>query len=635
LLYRSLLRFNLSQNGQSIPQSSEVVAATVGLYSPSPAQNTSGVELREVTKGWDATANWSYYKKGTGGGTWTTPGGDYTSAGSEILTAQRGAQAGWWEFSAGLVPVVQKWASSAQTSGSFMLKLRSDPRECKVENGRFHCLERIAGPFASSAALDQSKRPYLDVVYYPQAPASSKVTSPPDGTRSARRFKLQASWSEAGVTGVTFQYARNGGKFTNIPPTAVQTAQGQAVSWPLAVQGKQSEPLYLDVAAIVENLRQVGPAPISIRAVFDGSLAASGRSAAVGVVAEPNVGGPRDATSAVGPGSVNLMTGNLTISRTDVSIPTLGSTLQFARTHNSLAQGATEDTNVLGRGWKPSIPVEEAGGAEWRIVREVLASEEEREYGIPDYAVLTDLEGYEYAFEKQGESFLSPPEFSGWRLSRSGATFTLADPAGNATTFESGAEANEYLPASISMPGGSSNATQMVYQLVNGNRRLSMVIGPSAPGVSCTSANATTASGCRSLTFSYLPATNWGAPATYKDRLAAITYYAPPGANGAMHWEVARYGYDSSGRLVEEWDPRVEPALKEKYTYLGAPSTYKGGQIATVTPAGEEPWTLEYEAAAETRPPDRRQPTEPPGEPLGGQDLDRLRSAAERVRSAL
>src|SRR4029077_11627659 len=42
------------------------------------------------------------------------------------------------------------------------------------------------------------------------------------------------------------------------------------------------------------------------------------------------------------------------------------------------------------------------------------------------------------------------------------------------------------------------------------------------------------------------------------------------------------------GRLTAAWDPRISPALKETYTYNST------GQIATLTPPGQEPWTMSY-----------------------------------------
>jgi len=129
----------------------------------------------------------------------------------------------------------------------------------------------------------------------------------------------------------------------------------------------------------------------------------------------------------------------------------------------------------------------------------------------------------------------------------------------------------------------------MVYDIVGGNRRLNMVISPSQQDLTCTQENATWQKGCKALGFAYAPASNGGAPGSYGDRLSKITYYAP--GNGGP-WEVANYKYNSEGRLIAEWDPRISSphVLEEQYTYEA------GGQLKTITPPGEEPWSLEYGA---------------------------------------
>ncbi len=593
---RALLRFSLS----NIPNDSYIASATLNMNSPEAALNTSGVEIRRLTQtAWDQTATWSRYSLvGHTTNLWKTEGGDYSeSEVGKILTSERGSQAGSWAFplSTTLVEELAPKSSPGGTQGplNILAKLIDDKsREC----GGSSCTQRAVN-FESSAATKAENRPYISVVYYQKAPATSEVTLPKEGTVSARRLKLKAKWGEAAVTGVTFQYKLTPKEpFRTMPASSVRNAQGQQVTWPVAVQGHQSEPLYFDAES--------GPPPlavgaIQVRALFEGPTEVAGYSAPVKATVDPNVGSPHDATTGVGPGSLDLDTGGFTVTRQDVSIPGFSSGLEFSRTHSSLQAGTNHfETDVLGRGWKPSVPVEVSGGAEWRSVREFSASAEEQEEGLGDYALLTDLEGFEYAFEKVGGSYVAPPELSGWVLAHvpGSTTFTLSDPGGSTTTFENSAGGTEYLPVSVSQAGSSSNPTQLVYQIVGENRRLSMVIAPPDPGYTCPAGEAENKVGCRSLTFRYEKAERWGAPASYKDRLSWITYNGPSGKSTVGHWEVARYRYDTWGRLTEEWDPRISPALKETYTYAAAGDLGEGGKIATITPPGQEPWTLEYEA---------------------------------------
>ena len=583
---RSALRFNVD----TIPPNAYITDATMGLYSPSAALNTSGVQALRATKEWTAQLNWGTYN---GSSAWTTKGGDYLlDENATILTSERGNQAGWWNFSGGtnqgLIGIVRGWVSKAIPNNGLLIKLNDEgSRVC----GPTSCTDRRV-EFNSSATPNSNLRPYLSVSYYPPAKSGDRVVVPAEGTQTARRLKLVAGFG-SGVSGVTFQFRRGASEaFTTIPPSLVRDAQGQQVTWPMAVSGNQSAPIFFDAVNASPSLGITG-GPIQVRALFDGSSRV-GYSVPTSATVDPNIGGTRDATEIVGPGSVNLLTGNVRVSRTDVSIPGFGSALEFSRAHNSRDAGTASDTGVLGRGWKPGVTVEAAGGAQWQKVTEVVASAEEKEEGFDDYVLLTDLEGYEYAFELAGGSYVSPPEAVGWKLVRQDAThFALTDTAGNRTIFDNSSSGQDFLPTSVSQTGSGANSTRMVYQPIGGKRRLSMIIAPSASGVTCTEGGPTTPPttlGCRTLVLSYQPATTWEAPSSLGDRLSAITYYGPANASSMGSWEVAKYSYDTQGRLVSQWDPRISPSLKETYAY-------EGGQIRTITPPGEKPWTLEYEPA--------------------------------------
>ncbi|MCW2987405.1 MAG: sugar-binding protein, partial [Solirubrobacterales bacterium] len=588
---RYLMRFDLG----AIPASASIDSATIGVYSPSEAKKTSGMQLWSAKKPWDNTVNWKRYSTGN---PWTTEGGDYGSAGNHniaIPTANRGSQPGWWNFSGRPVAwTVQGWLSGAAPNQGVLLQLTDENwHECSGST----CTERLI-EFVSSAG-PAAQRPYLSVTYTPQASKDSKITLPQDGTRSARRFKLAAAWEHAGVTGVKFQYKSNEGSGTegwvDVPASKVTTKSGQSVEWPFATEGAhQSEPLYWDAPepTVFEN-RIKG----QVRAVLIGAPEADGYTQPAEIELNRDLGGPKDISAPVGPGTVNLLTGNLTVARTDVALPGL----EFARTHNSRDTGSVSDKNVLGQGWKPGVPVEEAGGADWRSVRketftEEEVVEEENELGEIEfhletftfhYAVLTDLEGGEYSFEEPSPGvYATPPEASGLVLAPLGANqLTLTDPGGNRTTFDNGGSGTEFLPIQVSRTG-SGNTTRMVYAISEGKRRLKAIIAPTANGLSCADEILTDSKGCKGLRFIYEPASKpgWGAPASYGDRLASIRLEAPEVGS----WEVAKYEYDTQGRLKEAWDPRIPSPLKEKYTYTS------GGQLATITPPGEEPWTLEY-----------------------------------------
>lgn len=592
--YRSALLFDLT----SIPTNASIASASVNLYDPQAATGVTGVQLRRATQPWETTLNWFNYRVTGGKGfPWTTAGGDFTSEGSEVLTSVRGTEAGWWQFSDGMQTLVSKWLRNEVQRQGLIVKL-SDESPCgsTCTHGTFK--------FNSSSSTPEANRPYLAVAYHLPAPATSKVTFPREGTVSANRLKLQAKWSENGVSGIRFQYKVAPNVFQDLPTSTVRNAKGETVTWPLATEGFESEPLYLEAGAPAFGLTEKGGV-MEVRAVFEGIKGVAGYSGAAKAKIDPNKGGTKDASASVGPGMVDLLTGSFTVSRTDVSIPGVTAGLEFARTHSSRDPGTATDTSVLGRGWKPLAPVEVAGGSEWRSVKEVFATAEEKEEGLEDYALLTDSEGYEYAFEKSGGAYLAPPELSGYALAHTAgsATFIFSDPEGNVTSFESEGGGAEYLPVSVSLTG-SGNTARMVYKFEGGNRRLTAVIAAN-PLRGCSAEGFKTEVGCRGLTFTYQPATKWGGLASLGERLEKITYYGPTSRSTMSSWEVAKYKYDSAGRLIEEWDPRVgsscaseeKGCLKETYAYVAASeSGLEGGEIKTITPPGQEPWTLEYSA---------------------------------------
>jgi RHS repeat-associated protein len=574
----------------AIPKESYIDSATFNIRAPEAAKNTGGVELLKVTKPWTWQATWSRYDGPEH--LWTTEGGDYSESLGQVWTKIRGSQAGWWQFT--VPPRTVEKEAAAEENLPVLMKLMDDKdRSCTTT-----CVQRQV-KFDSSAATAPEYRPYLSVLYNTAAPATSQVTMPADGTQTARRLKLKAKWSGTKPTGVSFQFKAGAmSEFKTIPTSLVRDAQDKEVSWPVAITSQVNETpaLSFDAVNSYSTIQEKGGS-ISIRALYQGPAGAGGYTAPVKATIDTDIGGPRDATASVGPGTVDLMTGDFNMTHKDVSIAGFGSALEFSRTYNSGDVWTQVSTGVLGKGWKPGVSVEAAGGAEWRGVRVVNPTAEEAEEGYGSYALLTDLEGYEYSFDFEGGKYIIPPELSGWVLTQQGATFTLADPSGNTTIFENASGGQEYLPVAVTQTGSSPNSTTMVYQIVEGNRRLSMMIAP-ALGTTCTAANATTTVGCRSLTFTYLPATTWGvsAKAGLKDRLSSITFHGSAGAT-MSHTEVAKYKYNNTaGQLIEAWDPRISPELKETYTYDST------GRIKTVTPPGLEPWTLEYGETAPEAP---------------------------------
>jgi RHS repeat-associated protein len=597
---RSLLEFG-------VPHNVYVADASLSLYALHPAQNTTAIQAREIvpsnTSWWGTETTWRVASWLLGNIYWGTPGGDFNSEGSEVLTSQRGSQAGEWKFP--LTSVVQDWATSVfewppvpgqPKNLGVLIKQSNEPVSC---GGGGECVKPLV-QFATSGDPDPEKRPYLSLTYWPPAPATSKLTSPKEGAITAKRLKLAASW-EGELSGVTYQWREEKkGPFQTIPASLVRNANNQTVTWPVKpVEGKL-EPLYFDVAHASEALTKKG-GTVQIRALFDSAGAANGYSAPVEAIVNRSTGAASDMTAEVGPGTVDLLTGSLNVTRTDVSIAAYNSTLSFTRTLNSRGilpvpgqPGFGSETQeaaelkgpVLGLGWQPGAVLEAEGGSQWKNIHKETFSEEFDE-GVTEsfsYAILSTVDGDEVPFEiSPGGTYITPPELTGWSLSAGeGGTLVLADPTGTKTTFGPGAVAEEFIPISVSIPGSSANPMRMTYELIGSKKVLKEMIAPTPPGVAACEAGAGSEhAGCRRLVF------NYESIASGTKRLMSIAYYAP-GLGGP--WSVAAYKYDSKGALIEEWDPRISPELKEKYTYEPT------GQLKTIKPPGQEPLEMEYGA---------------------------------------
>jgi RHS repeat-associated protein len=581
-LARTLLRFGLS----AIPKSSSLTSATIGLYSAKEATNVSRVDMYDVSRSWDWNPSWIFWEHfhKAGKGEWAAPGGDFGThmpTPAFIKTSERGSKPGPWNFTGtDLTWLVQRWLDKTVPNDGVLLKLH--------EEGTVSCCIERRVEWESSADVN---KPYLSVTYIPPASADSKMTSPTDGTKTPKRFLLTAAWEHPGVEGVTFQYKGEKG-WTNIPVSQVTSESGQAVTWPkgVALKDRQSEPIYWDASS------QTGSAnvgKVEIRAVLSEQGGITGYTKPVKGEVNKETGGAKDASAEVGPGTLDLMTGNFTITRTDVAIPGYGGTLEFARSIASREAGI-EANGVLGPGWKPGSPVEEAGGSDWRAIKlesQTEEWEEETEEGgvvtnsfTYKWAALSDLEGGELDFEETSPgSFLTPPEISGFQLTQvsgsEGHELAATDPAGNRTVFSNRQTGNnEYIPVSVGMTGG--NKTRYLYDFPEaGKKRLHEVIAPAAEGVTCSDEGATTREGCHAIVFNYGTASGF-------TRLLSITYYAA--GLGAGPWTVAEYAYNAEGRLVAEWDPRISPELKETYAYDSS------GHLQTLDPPGQEPWTMTY-----------------------------------------
>ncbi|GAA2617539.1 hypothetical protein GCM10010436_21270 [Paractinoplanes durhamensis] len=425
---------------------------------------------------------------------------------------------------------------------------------------------------------------------------SAAVTSPKPGDTTAADLALTASAKPA-ATGVTYQWRRgDADTWVTIPASDVtQAAGGGAVTWPLAGSGSSFAKLNWNVAKTV-NDAEAGDdpltGPLQIRVAPNTGTASS----AVSVTFDRNQASAESAD--VGPGSVNLVTGNLSLSDTDVSVDSYGSDLTVSRSYNTRRAAELDSAAMFGPGWVSGVLVEGANAEYTQL--DVTGSLVQ--VGLPEGDTIGFTKRTATAFVPEvGAEDLKLIYTAG---SAGSDYYTLTDSDGNATTFKTvtGGAATRYFPTAVTTPGSNQTST-IAWEKVTidnaGRVRPTRLLAPVPSGVTCT----TLVKGCRALTFTYATTTTatgtstttWG---DYAGRVKEISFTAwdPDLSTPAMRAIVtARYTYDNAGRLRAVWDPRLDWTdttgthhQQDSYDYNA------DGILTTLAPNGQEPWTLTY-----------------------------------------
>ncbi|MGW0950021.1 DNRLRE domain-containing protein [Streptomyces sp. NPDC002623] len=407
------------------------------------------------------------------------------------------------------------------------------------------------------------------------------LLTPADGDTTARRVSLTAL-GRTSYTGVTYQYRRGEtDSWHNVPVTDVtKSSDGSAVSaWPVAVTNGSPAALTWNITtSLTEN------GPIDLRAAFtDGTTTGYSQANTVTVDRDAGTAPSED----VGPGEVNTLTGDFTLSATDAS----GFGLSVSRTASSRRPAAGTDAEgqaaIFGPQWTSGV-VAELTDSSWVYVRMTSTTS----------VAVVDGDGNETGFTATGSGGWKPqPGAENLKLTGSlTGSFTLTEATdGTTTTFaKADAAATTWQLSSTYLPTDTTTTKIVSEPVTSGGATLARpkyLIAPTSAVPAATCETTPTTAGCRVLEFVYATATT--ATATdlgdYTGRLKQIKQWATdPGASAATATIVAGYAYDAAGRLREAWDPRISPALKTAYTYDSA------GRVATLTSPGEVPWTFTY-----------------------------------------
>jgi uncharacterized protein DUF6531 len=217
---------------------------------------------------------------------------------------------------------------------------------------------------------------------------------------------------------------------------------------------------------------------VQVRAVFSGPGVASFRSDPIHFTLDQKAAGTSDAVEPIGPGSVDLLTGNFSVQRDDVSIDSGLSDLTFSRTFNSRDPDATKFVNggatsygPLGPGWTSSLP-NDTVSVDYQTLKEETITQSEvvpTEYDDGEIvdeevtwteqrATVTTADGTKFVFTEYGGTWYPEPGSEDLSLVKLGSTFELTDLDKTTTIFTQPSGTTDYTPQDIIQPGGATTS---------------------------------------------------------------------------------------------------------------------------------------------------------------------------------
>ncbi|MER6391624.1 DNRLRE domain-containing protein [Streptomyces sp. NPDC001523] len=421
-----------------------------------------------------------------------------------------------------------------------------------------------------------------DAVDYTFHAGPGGFIQPSAGERTARRLPLIAEADGGKYDKVSFSWRRSeADPWVQIPAGNV-TSNGTALTaWPVPMTGGKNAPLVWNATDTVNP-----DGTVQIKSDFTGPNSATGATEPLSVIVDRNASGAAGTT--VGPGSVNLLTGDFTIAATDSS--TLGmSVTRTANSRDPLKGGKQEgQAAIFGKEWVSGTAAE-ATESDYSGLRKISDT------AVDVVASSGDLIHFTANAAKSG--WIAEPGSEELTLT-GGVTgsFTLSDTDGAVTEFTKADPGLETWQVSSSLVNGLTNSTTTVVSeavTVDGKKlaRPRKVIGPTSAATAavCTANPAT--KGCRVVEFVYGSSTTatdlaFGDFAGQTKQI--LLWSTEPGAAAATSRTIQSYVYDKDGRLRQVWNPQITPALKTEYSYDAA------GHIIGFTPAGELPWTFTY-----------------------------------------
>ncbi len=527
-------------------------------------------------------------------------------------------------LSADLTNLVTEWFQHDATSGkdgvaNNGILLTEGPFDqplgasCSIDTP-FGCPFLVIG---SATDSDPTQRAVLEIHSFPAAVAGSQIVTPTEGQLTGRRIALQAKALQTSVTTAHFQYVAGSDRtWSDIPAAALRTPTGDPVaSADVPVTGPtgdhRSNLVVWDVTAMPGG--EVD-GPVHVRAWLDSPLPGEGGMTPAVNFRLDRRGIDGAASADIGPGSVDLLSGEFRTQAADVTAHAFLHDLTLTRTYQSRGT-ASRDTDMFGPGWNANVDPDGGdlpyrGLYNYTDVKDVVVDRvvqdpvdwewedfsdaepetvQETEHWEYHYSVVELGDGTKMTFNQTLDpsgnlsAWTPDAQHPGYTLTEAATStqgineFTLTDPDGNIATFDSeAANSPNYRMATFQQPG-SPGALTYGYQTFGTRKRLVSVTAPALPGAVTTSLRFT-----------------WSAVGTPPvQRVTALALDQGNNPNFTTPITVATYGYDTLGRLVSVTDPRIAGSVRKttyQYDTLGV--------LSRLTPPGEAPWTFGYTTVA-------------------------------------
>ncbi|MGW5599498.1 RHS repeat-associated core domain-containing protein [Streptomyces rochei] len=405
---------------------------------------------------------------------------------------------------------------------------------------------------------------------------------PSDSERTARRLPLVAEADASKYDKVSFSWRRSEADGWVKIPAADVSADGAALTaWPVALVAGRNAPLVWDATSTVTP-----DGSVQIKADFSGPNSTPGSTEPLNVVVDHNADGA--ATQGIGPGSVNLLTGNYSIDETDASYYGIG--VNRTASSRDPEAGAEQDGQaaIFGKEWVAGTTAD-LTDSDYSHLKQISATA----------VAIVAADGSEIHFTANAAKSDWIPEPGSEDLTLKGNTsgsFTLVDTRGTVTEFTKPAtDATTWQVSSTLLDGLSNSTVTVVSEAVTvGEQKLARpkrVIAPSSAVSAATCGATPTTKGCRVLEYVYATSTTATAESfgDYKGQVKEVLLYSTgKAASSSTAASVATYRYDSNGRLRQEWNPRLAQSTQTQYSYDSA------GRVTSYKTATDQPWNLSY-----------------------------------------